>query len=239
MRVERAEQAGQSTTWLQLTLEDGTRLKAPAFSVAELGAFAGKELTDEELARLKAAASKARTKERAVRTVAASAVSERELQKRLLQKGASQEDAEETVEWLRELHLLSDADTAAQLVRSAAAKGYGEARIKNILYEKGIPKELWDAALDELPEMDGAIDKFLHQKLDGRTLDDKLVKKQPMRLCAAGIAGRTSGTGCVATVRGWIWRKWNESIDRHGQPRLRQKSGGRGTDAVSAPAGRI
>ena len=120
MRVERAEQAGQSTTWLQLTLEDGTRLKAPAFSVAELGAFAGKELTDEELSRLKAAASKARTKERAVRTVAASAVSEKELQKRLLQKGASQEDAEETVEWLRELHLLSDADTAAQLVRSAA-----------------------------------------------------------------------------------------------------------------------
>ena len=49
MRVERAEQAGQSTTWLQLTLEDGTRLKAPAFSVAELGAFAGKELTCEEL----------------------------------------------------------------------------------------------------------------------------------------------------------------------------------------------
>ena len=64
-------------------------------------------------------------------------------------------------------------------------------------------------------------------------------KKQPMRLCAAGIAGRTSGMGCAATVRGWIWRKWNESIDRHGQPRLRQKSGGRGTDAVSAPAGRI
>ena len=53
MRVERAEQAGQSTTWLQLTLEDGTRLKAPAFSVAELGAFAGKELTCEELAQLK------------------------------------------------------------------------------------------------------------------------------------------------------------------------------------------
>ena len=96
MRVERAEQAGQSTTWLQLTLEDGTRLKAPAFSVAELGAFAGKELTCEELAQLKAEAAKARTKERAVRTVAASAVSEKELQKRLVQKGSSEEDAEET-----------------------------------------------------------------------------------------------------------------------------------------------
>ena len=103
-----------------------------------------------------------------MRTVAASAVSEKELQKRLLQKGASQEDAEETVEWLRELHLLSDADTAAQLVRSAAAKGYGEARIKNILYEKGIPKELWDAALDELPEMSRGALEALRQPLEER-----------------------------------------------------------------------
>ena len=186
MRVERAEQAGQSTTWIQLTFEDGTRLKAPAFSVAELGAFAGRELTEEELRRLRTDAAKARTKERAVRTVAASAVSEKELQKRLVQKGSTQEDAEETVEWLRELHLLSDADTAAQLVRSAAAKGYGRARIKSILYEKGIPKELWDAAMDELPEMDGAIDKFLHQKLDGRTIDDKLVKKTADALLRRG-----------------------------------------------------
>ena len=186
MRVERAEQAGQSTTWIQLTFEDGTRLKAPAFSVAELGAFAGKELTEEELRQLRTDAAKARTKERAVRTVAASAVSEKELQKRLVQKGSTQEDAEETVEWLRELHLLSDADTAAQLVRSAAAKGYGRARIKSILYEKGIPKELWDAAMDELPEMDGAIDKFLHQKLDGRTIDDKLVKKTADALLRRG-----------------------------------------------------
>lgn len=186
MRIERAEQAGQSTTWLQLTLEDGTRLKAPAFSVAELGAFAGKELTCEELAQLKAEAAKARTKERAVRTVAASAVSEKELQKRLVQKGSSEEDAEETVTWLRELHLLNDGDTAAQLVRSAAAKGYGTSRIKSILYEKGIPKELWEHALEELPEMDGAIDKFLHQRLDGRALDEKLIKKTADALLRRG-----------------------------------------------------
>lgn len=237
MRVERAEQAGQSTTWLQLTLEDGTRLKAPAFSVAELRAFAGKELTCEELAQLKAEAAKARTKERAVRTVAASAVSEKELQKRLVQKGSSEEDAEETVTWLRELHLLNDGDTAAQLVRSAAAKGYGASRIKSILYEKGIPKELWEHALEELPEMDGAIDKFLHQRLDGRALDEKLIKKQPTHFCGAVTAGRMSGMGSAATATGWIWRKWNESIDRHGQPWLCEKSGRRGADAFPAPAG--
>ena len=224
MRVERAEQAGQSTTWLQLTLEDGTRLKAPAFSVAELGAFAGKELTCEELAQLKAEAAKARTKERAVRTVAASAVSEKELQKRLVQKGSSEEDAEETVTWLRELHLLNDGDTAAQLVRSAAAKGYGASRIKSILYEKGIPKELWEHALEELPEM------------AGRSMRS-LSKKQPTHFCGAVTAGRMSGMGSAATATGWIWRKWNESIDQHGQPWLCEKSGRRGADAFPAPAG--
>lgn len=191
MRVERAEQAGQSTTWLQLTLEDGTRLKAPAFSVAELGAFAGKELTDEELSRLKAAASKVRTKERAVRTVAVSAVSEKELQKRLLQKGASQEDAEETVEWLRELHLLSDADTAAQLVRSAAAKGYGEARIKNILYERASRRSFGTRRWTSFRKWTARSTSFCTRGWTAERLTTSSSKKQPMRLCArALLAGR-------------------------------------------------
>ena len=186
MKVEKAEPVGQGTSWLRLTFEDGTHLKAPAFAVADLGAFAGKELSEEELLALKTACAKAQTRERAVRTIAASAVSENELRKRLEQKGASKDDARETVEWLRELHLLNDADTAAQLVRSAAARGYGAARIKSILYEKGIPKELWDEALLALPEMDGAIDRFLHQKLDGRTLDEKLIKKTADALLRRG-----------------------------------------------------
>lgn len=186
MRIEKAEPAGQSTSWLLLTLADGTRMKVPAESALEMGALAGHELCEEELARLKADAAKARTKERAIRTITASAISEKELQKRLVQKGASGEDAEETVAWLRELHLLSDADTAAQLVRSAAAKGYGAARVKSILYEKRIPRDLWDAALEELPEMDDAIDRFLHQRLDGQTLDDKRIKKTADALLRRG-----------------------------------------------------
>ena len=130
-----------------------------------------------------------------MRTVAASAVSEKELQKRLLQKGASQEDAEETVEWLRELHLLSDADTAAQLVRSAAAKGYGEARIKNILYEKGIPQELWEEALAELPEMDDAIDRFLLRRWQGKDPDEKEVKRTVDALIRRGHSWKDIQSG--------------------------------------------
>lgn len=186
MKIEKLEPVGQSTSWLWLQLEDGSRMKVPACAAAELGAFPGKELDAEALSALKAAAASARAKERAVRTVAASAVSERTLHKRLVQKGSSEEDAEAAVSWLRELNLLSDADTAEQLVRGAVVKGYGPARIKSILYEKGIPRSLWDAALASLPEMDGAIDKFLHQKLDGRVLDDRLVKKTADALLRRG-----------------------------------------------------
>ena len=60
---------------------------------------------------------------------------------------------------------------------TAPHRGYGRARAKSILYEKGIPKELWDEALSEFGETDGAIDAFLRKKLSGRTLDQKTIKK--------------------------------------------------------------
>ena len=78
---------------------------------------------------------------------------------------------------LKELHLLDDRETARQIVASAAAKGYGKSRIRNILYEKGIRQEFWDEALSGLPEMDGAIDRFLSRRWQGKDPDEKEVKR--------------------------------------------------------------
>ena len=176
MKLEKLEPL-DSPNYLRLIFEDGKRLKAPAFKVVELGLTPGAEVTPEAFLALENAQSLASCKERAVRILAASGLSKKELQKRLVQKGESGEDAEAAVAWLEELHLIDDLETAKQLVRSACLRGYGAARAKSILYEKGIPKELWDEALEELPEMDGAIDTFLRRKLDGRTLDAKQIKK--------------------------------------------------------------
>ena len=172
MKLEKLEPL-DSPNYLRLIFEDGKRLKAPAFKVVELGLTPGAEVT---LA-LENAQSLASCKERAVRILTASGLSKKELQKRLVQKGESGEDAEAAVAWLEELHLIDDLETAKQLVRSASMRGYGAARAKSILYEKGIPKEFWDEALAELSEMDDAIDTFLRRKLDGRTLDAKQIKK--------------------------------------------------------------
>ena len=176
MKLEKLEPL-DSPNYLRLIFEDGKRLKAPAFKVVELGLTPGAEVTPEVFLALENAQSLASCKERAVRILTASGLSKKELQKRLVQKGESEEDAEAAVAWLEELHLIDDLETAKQLVRSACLRDYGAARAKSILYEKGIPKELWDEALEELPEMDGAIDTFLRRKLDGRTLDAKQIKK--------------------------------------------------------------
>lgn len=176
MKLEKLEPL-DSPNYLRLIFEDGKRLKAPAFKVVELGLTPGVEVTPEVFLALENAQSLASCKERAVRILTASGLSKKELQKRLVQKGESEEDAEAAVAWLEELHLIDDLETAKQLVRSACLRGYGAARAKSILYEKGIPKELWDEALAELSEMDDAIDVFLRRKLDGRTLDAKQIKK--------------------------------------------------------------
>lgn len=176
MKLEKLEPL-DSPNYLRLIFEDGKRLKAPAFKVVELGLTPGAEVTPEAFLALENAQSLASCKERAVRILTASGLSKKELQKRLVQKGESEEDAEAAVAWLEELHLIDDLETAKQLVRSASMRGYGAARAKSILYEKGIPKEFWDEALAELSEMDDAIDTFLRRKLDGRTLDAKQIKK--------------------------------------------------------------
>lgn len=176
MKLEKLEPL-DSPNYLRLIFEDGKRLKAPAFKIVELGLTPGAEVTPEVFLALENAQSLASCKERAVRILTASGLSKKELQKRLVQKGESEEDAEAAVAWLEELHLIDDLETAKQLVRSASMRGYGAARAKSILYEKGIPKELWDEALAELSEMDDAIDTFLRRKLDGRTLDAKQIKK--------------------------------------------------------------
>lgn len=176
MKLEKLEPL-DSPNYLRLIFEDGKRLKAPAFKVVELGLTPGVEVTPEVFLALENAQSLASCKERAVRILTASGLSKKELQKRLVQKGESEEDAEAAVAWLEELHLIDDLETAKQLVRSACLRGYGAARAKSILYEKGIPKEFWDEALAELSEMDDAIDTFLRRKLDGRTLDAKQIKK--------------------------------------------------------------
>lgn len=194
MRLLAIQELPQSKR-VKLLFDDDTVLKTQPYLIADLGLYSGMELSESDYQALLTAAGKASAKARAVRIVAAAGVSEKELQKRLVQKGEDTQDAEEAVGWLKELHLLDDRETARQLVTSAVSKGYGRARIKNILYEKGIPQEYWADALDTVPEMDDAIDRFLARRWQGTDPDEKEIKKTVDALIRRGHSWKDIQSG--------------------------------------------
>ncbi len=185
MRIESVTRSPQSGRFT-LVFEDGHRLRVEPSVVADLGLCGGRTLTEDEYESLLETARRASSRARAVRIVASSGVSQQELRRRLLQKGEQKSDAEEAVEWLSELGLLDDEKTARDIVLRAAAKGYGAQRIRQELYQKGIPRELWDTAMEDMPEPDDMIDRFLAQKLRGQRPDQKELKKVTDALCRRG-----------------------------------------------------
>lgn len=148
-----------------LGFDSGETLKTTLSVVTEQALHTGLELDEEALAALRAASERARGRERALRIIGARAMSVRELTDRLREKGESPENAEDAAQWLLELRLLDDAQYAAMCVRHYAAKGYGPGRIRSELYRRGVPRALWDEALEELPEQDGQIDALLRKRL--------------------------------------------------------------------------
>ena len=186
MRVEAIEQTRSPQGKLRVRFDNGESLMILPAAIAVLGLYAGMELPDAAMDSIKETCGAASAKERAVRIVSAASVTKKELQRRLVQKGETEEHAEEAVAWLSELHLLDDRQTAAQIVRSGAARGYGAARIRQMLYEKRVPKELWDEALEQLPPQDDAIDLFLQRRFRGKTPDRAEIKRATDALLRRG-----------------------------------------------------
>ena len=145
-------------------------------TVEDFGLYTGKELSDEEMAALRVAAGRMSAKMRAVRIVSASSVTKRDLEQRLVRKGEDPTQAKEAVEWMSDLSLLDDAKVAEQVVSRCISKGYGLARAKQALYEKRVPKQYWEDALADYPDMDEKIEDFLRSRLDGNS-DQKDVKR--------------------------------------------------------------
>ncbi len=168
----RADRAGRHT----VTFSDGSVMRLYRRTIEDFGLFVGLELTDEEMATLKTAAEKMSAKMRAVRIVAASNVSKTDLEQRLIRKGESKDSAREAVAWMEDLNLVDDAETARQLVQQCIRKGYGAARAKQALYEKRIPKDLWEDALADYPDMTDVIAAYLQSHLQGLQ-DQKQQKK--------------------------------------------------------------
>ena len=159
-----------------IRFSDGSTMRLYRQTVEDFGLYAGMDLTDEQMKALQESAGQTSAKMRAVRIVSASSVSRRDLEQRLIRKGENEAQAKAAVQWMEDLSLLDDRETARQIVSRCAAHGYGMARAKQMLYEKKIPKELWDDALEDYPDQSEHILKFLEARITDPA-DQRQVKK--------------------------------------------------------------
>ena len=172
MRVERVEASKHKKGRVLVFLGDGACLKITEQELLDFGLRSGDELDEETLKRLKEAAGVSNTRAAAADLIGKRAMSRRDLERKLQEKGASETEARYAAEWLEAIGALNDAEYAAALVRHYSRLGYGPARVREKLYEKGVPRELWEDALEELPADGGQVDALLRSKLRGRPPDE-------------------------------------------------------------------
>lgn len=185
MRIERLSSKPDRAGRYLVRFEDGTVLRLYRQTAEDYGLYAGLDLSGEQMENLRRDAGAMSAKMRAVRIVSASNVSKKDLQQRLERKGENPQQAREAVEWMAELRLLDDRETARQIVSRCAGRGYGLARAKQALYEKKIPREYWEEALADYPDQTDAILAFLKAKLTAES-DERDVKRATDALLRRG-----------------------------------------------------
>ena len=167
---------------------DETEVKSTLGVVTELRLFSGKELDDREMEALIRDSRRALMREKALEIVSQRQMSAKELSRKLRDKGADEETADYCVQWILERGLIDEERYAAAIVRHYAAKGYGEGRMRQELIRRGVPRELWEDALEQMPEDTTKLDRLVASKL--RDPDDRdAVRKLSASLYRRGYSG--------------------------------------------------
>ena len=111
-----------------------------------------------------------------------------ELRRKLRDKGASPEMAQKAAAWLLDLGVLDEKAYAAMVVRHYTAKGYGRKRLEAELYRRELPRELWEEALEEMPDAEARLDALVRKRLGDTTPDRKEVGRLASSLMRRGYS---------------------------------------------------
>ena len=174
MRIENVARQEKRADKFTARFEDGSEIKVSAAQIADFGIYSGRELSANEYDELRGKLELSSSKTRALRILGNRSLSTREMQKRLISKGDSEETAQKTVEWLENIGAVSDEEYAASIVSHYSAKGYGPAKIRDELYRRGIPREVLDDAMNRLDENEEAVYEYIKKKLGGNRDKDDL-----------------------------------------------------------------
>jgi len=138
---------------------------------------------------------------RALKILGSRQMSASEMERRLVSKGETQEDARDTAEWLVDIGAIDDEEYAVSIVRHYTAKGYGLARVRDELFRRGIPRDLWDEALSGIEGMEDAVADYLEKKLKG-SHDKDDIRRASDTLCRRGFSYEEARTAIARYVQG-------------------------------------
>lgn len=189
MKIDRITPSPHIAGRVLVFLENGDCVKITEQELLDFGLRTGDELDATTLESLQTQADTSHVQAKGAALIGKRAMSSQALLKKLQAQGASHNDAVHAVEWLEAIGALDDLAYAGTLVRHYSAMGYGRQRLREKLREKDVPRDLWDEALEQAPEPDDQIQKFIAKKLgDDPNPDMKTLKKVSDALMRRGFS---------------------------------------------------
>lgn len=187
MQIEEIKRSERKKGRILIKLANGDILRVTEDELLRFGLRPGMELDEGTLDEIQASAKKSSAKAAAAAMIGSRALSKKELTKRLVRKGNDQADAQAAADWLEDIGAVNDPAYAAMLVRHYGGKGYGPARVREELRRKGVDRDLWDDAMEEMPDPDEILDRLIQKKCRGDLSDPKEKKRVSDALIRRGF----------------------------------------------------
>ena len=171
MRIEKIQESKHKQERILVFLEGGELLKITKEALLRFGLQRGMDLPDAVVVELREVSRTYQVRSRGAQIASSRMLSKKEVTQRLTRRGATEEEAADTVNWLEDLGAVNDENYASTIVRHYGRAGYGKMRVRQELQRRGIDRSLWDEAMEEMPEAEEIIEDLLRRRLRGRQPD--------------------------------------------------------------------
>ena len=188
MRIASVKPSQRKKGRFLVEMEDGGILRVTEEELLRFSLREGMELDSGELEALEASAKASAARTAAANIIGSRPLSKRELTRRLVRRGSEESDAQAAADWLEDIGAVDDAAYAAALARHYGQKGYGPARVREELRRRGVDRELWDSALEELPDPAEILDRLIQKKCRGELSGPREKKRVSDALLRRGFS---------------------------------------------------
>ena len=171
MKIKRIEASKYVQERVLVYPEEGDPFRITRAELLQFGLHQGMDLPPELVVELEKSYKRSSLRAKGAQLASGRMLSKKELREKLVRKGAEEEEAQDIALWLEELGAVDERAYAGILVRHYAAVHYGKKRVVQELQRRGIPRELMEEALEQLPEPCEAIEGYIAAKYKGRSLD--------------------------------------------------------------------